>query len=989
VPAPRLELVKDWRTNRVFSLYMGKRLRRRATQVVVIGCVLAAALTPAAAGAGSNPGHYRDGEYDQVRNILPPGQTGFVSAADFAHHNLDNSYYAPHQADQLGMYADLVNKAPNITPADLNADYKDASFGVPADQIASTESPPGHPGLTIIRDKQFGVPHIYGTTDDDVVYGTGWVLAEDRLFMTDVLRHYGRSRLASFLGPDRSFIQMDCDQAQLTGYTEAELDQQVAQLKVPFPHLAQVYVDGINAYIDAATTNPTLMPAEYPTAAAGLPQHFNIGDIIAIAGLVGGIFGKGGGVETRNAKFLRGLFAAYGGPTNSGNHNPATALKIFHDFMENEDPAAPTTLDQPFPYETKTNPQGPGVAVTASPPPNSTAPGGTCTFSPTVPHGGSVAAGGGAAAAAIKNLVNLQFPTSMSNALLVDAAHSTTGRPIAVMGPQVAYFSPEILMEEDLHGPSYDVRGVSFPGTNFIVELGHGPDYAWSATSAGTDNVDQFVERLCNPAAANPLTNVSPDSTHYMHNGQCVAMYERTDSENAPIAAGSNACLSKPPTDPGFCPPGTVTVKIERTVHGPVLGRTTALAGGVEVPVAIASQRSTFLHEADSIMGFAAFNNPAQLRDAGDFLNAASQINYTFNWFYADNQDIAYYQSGLLPIRPSGVDPDLPTWGTGQWDWAGWLSFAGHPHAINPPRGWMTSWNNKGAPQFRASDDQWAYGQVFRSQSLDAEIRGYLSRQGGKMSLLDLDNAMESAATVDLWGTQVLPYALQVIGNDPSVAPQVNTLQQWLTLGTHRRDRSGSGVYEQIGAIKLMDAWYPRMLHAIFNPAHIGVPCGGANAAGAAVPPELCDDSPGPLGSAYIEGWYGYTQKALQMALGLHVAQPYSLSYCGAGSLSTCRQELITSLKAAATAASGASDSATTSADDIKFSGVGLFGPGENGIPWQNRPTFQQVVDIPTHRPRSPGLGVPQMTPAVALGVVGAPLGLLALPRRRQQRPHP
>jgi acyl-homoserine lactone acylase PvdQ len=966
---------------------MGKRRPGRAIRALITVCALAAALTPAAAGADSNPGHYRDGEFDQVRNILPPGQTGFVSAADFARHNADSSYYAPHQADQLGMYADLVKKAPNITQADLNTDYKDASFGVPADQIASTESPAGHPGLTIIRDKQFGVPHIYGVTDEDVVFGTGWVLAEDRLFMTDVLRHYGRSRLASFLGPDPSFIRMDCDQAQLTGYTEGELDQQVAQLQAPFPHLAQVYVDGINAYIDAASLNPTLMPGEYPTAAGGAPQHFNIGDVIAIAGLVGGIFGKGGGVETRNAKFLRGLFAAYGGPTNSSNHNPATALQIFHDFMENEDPAAPTTLDKPFPYETTTNPQGPGVALTANPPPSSTAPGGTCTFAPTVPAGHSSTAPNGAAASSIKELVNLQFPTSMSNALLVDAAHSTTGRPIAVFGPQVGYFSPQILMEEDLHGPSYNVRGVSFPGTNFIVELGHGPDYAWSATSAGTDNVDQFVERLCNPASSNPLVNVSPDSTHYMHNGQCVAMSERTDTESAPPAPGSNGCLGKPPTDPGFCPPGTVTLKIERTVHGPVLARTTALAGGVDVPVAISTQRSTFLHEADSISGFARFNNPAQLTNAHDFLTAASQISYTFNWFYADNQDIAYYQSGLLPIRPHGVDPDLPTWGTGQWDWSGqWLSFAGHPNAINPPRGWMTSWNNKGAPQFRASDDQWSYGQVYRSQSLDNEIRGYLGRQGGKMSLLDLDNAMESAASVDLWGPQLLAYALNVIGSDPSVAAQVQTLQQWLTSGAHRRDRSGSGVYEQIGAIKLMDAWYPRMLHAIFNPASIGVPCGSdANPAGAATPPELCDDAPGPVGSAYIEGWYGYAQKALQMALGQHPAQPYSRSYCGAGSLTACRTALVSSLKAAATASSGASDTGTTRADDIKFSGVGLFGPGENGIPWQNRPTFQQVVDIPGHRPIGPNPTLPEMAPAYAVAAIGVLLGLGSL-RRRQRR---
>ncbi len=77
----------------------------------------------------------------------------------------------------------------------------------------------------------------------------------------------------------------------------------------------------------------------------------------------------------------------------------------------------------------------------------------------------------------------LSFPRSMSNALLVSAATAPSGHPSTVMGPQVAYFTPEILMEEDIHGPGVDAEGAAFPGVNLYVELGHGRDYAWSATS--------------------------------------------------------------------------------------------------------------------------------------------------------------------------------------------------------------------------------------------------------------------------------------------------------------------------------------------------------------------------------------------------------------------------------------------------------------------------------------------------------------------------
>src|SRR2546430_17393067 len=85
-----------------------------------------------------------------------------------------------------------------------------------------------------------------------------------------------------------------------------------------------------------------------------------------------------------------------------------------------------------------------------------------------------------------------------SNELIVDAAHTASGHPIAVFGPQTGYFVPQLLHEIDLHGPGLHARGVSFPGTEIFVELGRGVDYAWSATSAGADIIDQWVEKLCN-----------------------------------------------------------------------------------------------------------------------------------------------------------------------------------------------------------------------------------------------------------------------------------------------------------------------------------------------------------------------------------------------------------------------------------------------------------------------------------------------------------
>ena len=75
------------------------------------------------------------------------------------------------------------------------------------------------------------------------------------------------------------------------------------------------------------------------------------------------------------------------------------------------------------------------------------------------------------------------MPKHMSNALVVNGSQTQSGHPIAVFGPQVSYFAPQILSVLDIHAPDYAAMGASFPGTG-LVELGRGKDYAWSATSA-------------------------------------------------------------------------------------------------------------------------------------------------------------------------------------------------------------------------------------------------------------------------------------------------------------------------------------------------------------------------------------------------------------------------------------------------------------------------------------------------------------------------
>src|SRR6185369_15829620 len=133
--------------------------------------------------------------------------------------------FPPHVIDQLGMYGDLVYATPGLTEDRVLEFFKDASFGVLPNDIERTYSPT--PGVTVVRDAGFGVPHIFGETRYATMFAQGYTGAEDRLFLMDVLRHLGRARVSEFLGASPGNQQMDRDQLAVAPYEEADLTAQL------------------------------------------------------------------------------------------------------------------------------------------------------------------------------------------------------------------------------------------------------------------------------------------------------------------------------------------------------------------------------------------------------------------------------------------------------------------------------------------------------------------------------------------------------------------------------------------------------------------------------------------------------------------------------------------------------------------------------------------------------------------------------------------
>jgi acyl-homoserine lactone acylase PvdQ len=942
---------------------------------VTLTAVLAAASPVQAAGWTPPPPTYQlhDTSGGKVLSILPPGEHGLYNAADIALWEVNGT--RPTGADdQLDKYTGLLYHSAGLTDAQLPNYYDDESFGIPAGQVTRTETPSTSVPVVVYRDTH-DVPHVYAKDRVSLAYGAGYAAAEDRLFLMDVLRHYGAGNLSAFLGPSCADEQMDHDSLLLGGYTQAQKQAQLDALPTQYgvlggelENMVTSYVGGINAYIAATQTNPALLPADY-AAAVGPPQTWQPTDIIDIATLVGGIFGRGGGNETANAALLRYLQAQLGA---------ANAQTVFTDFKQQNDGDAPTTTAKPFPYEKAGTVDPAKVALVDS----NQLSGGPTDTTPDC----SLTAPSAPGLTILEGLLSL--PQEMSNALLVDGAHSVDGHPIAVMGPQVSYYTPQILMEEDLHAPDFDAEGTAFPGTNFFVELGRGEDFAWSATSANTDNVDQVAEKICDPGGGAPAAQ----GTSYLYNGVCTPMAHQTFSETAYPKPGGQGS------------PVIINHDDYYSVHGVVQGWTTVDGA----PVAIANERSTYNHEVDSGIGFLRWNRPSYTHDAASFMRGAGSIQYTFNWFYIDASQIAYYQSGLDPIRATGVDPNLPSWGTGNADWQGFLSFAGHPHQTGAPNGYIISWNNKPAPGFAAADDNYTYGPVQRVLSLQRAIVDQLNAHGQRLTRANLVRAMEKAASVDLVGTTVLPELLTALpgrGQPANVRVMLAALRGWMSDGAQRRKaHAGDTQYAGAAGVAIMDQLYPAVVQALFD--HLFMAGGVSTQLGLPasynVVPEAFSQNPnqtGGSGSSYYGGLQSQVVKVLRQLNGEAVADPFSATtlaqLCGGGGLSACHtllsQALLDTYNALSAANGGSTTPSTWTAnaetqaggapmpqlDAISFTAVGIA--TQPTIDWQNRPTFQQVVEFPGVPAMSVAAAPPPLLPVVPAGLAAA----AALLRRR------
>jgi penicillin G amidase len=587
----------------------------------------------------------------QATSILPPGESGYVSITGVA-----SGTGSPHLYDQQNPF--------------IHFRRKDAMLGQPG----TAESPTA--GVKIVRD-HYGVPSIKGRTTRDLWWGAGYATAQDRLFELEVFRRATTGHLAEVLGA--SYIPMDVE-VRRDFYTTRELRTMLGNLASAMKARYTSYAAGLNAWVDHVNSHPSQIPAEFP--ALGIkPTHFSSEDMVAIGVYLARTTPNGDGADLQDmvaiqrggpSQFNRilplrikgqistvprsaGLFPSLPGRTHAQER---AALARSYAYVHHLPVPGPKNLGSQY-----VSGRMPSLAQSAF----------------------TDAADDGA------NLAHPLSPIIRGGSYMVAISHPQTHHAYFFNGPELGFSAPEELYELELHGPGLEVRGITAPGAP-VIAIGHNTHVAFGLTSGLSATNALYVERL-----------VPRHPDEYYFRGHVRHMSCRNEKFNY---RSSPTSLPSPPRI------GSVTLRLCRTIHGPVQER----VGNI----AYARRYGTWKREIGTLNGLAAVDTASSIAQVN---RDTARLTWNENLMAADDRgNIGYWHPGLLPIRPKGWDERLPYPGTGQAEWQGFLPVSRRPHVTDPKQHWLTNWNTLPSQGWTTGNDpasERVAGPWFRAHWLD------------------------------------------------------------------------------------------------------------------------------------------------------------------------------------------------------------------------------------------------------------------------------
>ncbi|HZE98374.1 MAG TPA: penicillin acylase family protein [Planctomycetota bacterium] len=474
----------------------------------------------------------------------------------------------------------------------------------------------GDEEVRLYRDS-WGIPHVFAGTPAAAFWAQGYLECQDRFAQMDLMRRASKGRASELRGKDA--LAQDRDRLR-RGYTDEELQAMFDAGGERFRAAVTAYTEGVNAWM----TSGAPLPASY--ADLDPPPPWSVTDCVAIGVAMARRFGEAGDNELTVARVFGELSKKVG---------EEDARKIVDDLLREQDPAAPTTLnDYVKPKVDRKHGNSPGMSADAY----------------------------ALYKAELDDVVASRAAVGMpvyfgSNAWVAGPKKSKSGNPLLYGGPMMGFSAPSICNEIHLRSDGLETAGMSFPGAPGVM-IGWNADLAWTTTSGGADLVDVYTLEL------NP-----DDPGEYRYRDA----WKKFDVIDREIRVRGGAVEK---------------VRVLRSVHGPLAGEP-----DLKNHRAHAMKMSFWKAEVGSFEGVLDANFATSV---AEFQAGMRKIVTSHNFFCATRDGhIGFWYCGAHPVRKAGVDPRFPQDGKGGAEWEGLLAPEKWPQAVDPESGYFGNWNNK------------------------------------------------------------------------------------------------------------------------------------------------------------------------------------------------------------------------------------------------------------------------------------------------------
>ena len=528
--------------------------------------------------------------------------------------------------------------------------------------------------VEVIRDER-GIPHIYGTNVDDILFAQGYVHAQDRFWQLEFWSHLSTGRLASLIGEPGVGADL---LFRTFGFHKVALEE-YESLEPEFKNDLINYTAGINAYIESRPQNRLSL------------EHFVL--------------------QFLNPDYVVGTYEphyplawakmmAY--DLNGNYTSEISNSKTFNTLS----PEIYNLLIPPYPEE------HPYIVEEWE---------GRGTFAST----GKANNFQQMTQSFFIKYVTKDMQTNQSlgsNSWVVDGTLTDTGLPLLANDPHLSVQLPAIWYENGLHcfpknrDCQLDTVGFSFAGSPYVI-IGYNSDIAWGLTNMGPDVQDLFIEKI-NPGNEN----------QYQVDDEWIDMQRTTEiievAGSDPIVIEVRETHHGPIVSDRSFPINLSSEEGESTFRE---------EARIDLPDNFAVSRSwSALIPGETFVGIREFNyasNWEEFREATKKFHVPAQ-----NLLYADRDgNIGYQSPGKLPIRRDGLHGDLPIEGwLSENDWQGFVDFEELPYTLNPSSGYIITANQSVHP-----DQPWPnyYARGYRAEAIERVINQYMS---GKISVDDM-----------------------------------------------------------------------------------------------------------------------------------------------------------------------------------------------------------------------------------------------------------